>query len=296
MNYQSKYRKYKRKYSQLKRQTDKPYTYIFKQFDINNSNDLYEQMLYIRGNVDRILELMLQCFPGNINRERLSKTEIDKLDKDYIDFFKETRIMQNGNAKWFFVLDGVTEKIIGVTTIESEKVNQINDAGFENTRNSHEIKEILGDIKSNPYVYLPDGMIDLKACYYNFEDQTAVIIRPVIQAICKDAGYSDVGRFLLNNIFIFLKKAGYNVIYLVPESGRHKPTAEFILCAHANRCYWAEEFGESYRADCLKLIEYYKTFGFSISEELFVVDRCGCGKNILGEGMILYNVLSKQLN
>src|SRR5439155_17030388 len=119
--------------------------------------------------------------------------------------------------------------------------------------------------------------------FKNFLDilnKKKIIYGPCIETLCKDQNYKEVGNFLLNKLFNYLKNK-YEKIYLVPESIFYKN----------NKCSINKK---KYLESNSKLINYYKKIGFNLSENLYSFEICEI-YNDNSSKVIFFNVMYKKL-
>lgn len=102
--------------------------------------------------------------------------------------------------------------------------------------------------------------------YVSSVKKNGIWIRPFIEALCKDPSYKNVGSFLLNNIKHVLKSFGLTRVYLIPESTRYKQIDSKYNCGILNN--------DKYYESNMQLINYYKSNGFVIFEDHYMLDEC----------------------
>jgi hypothetical protein len=121
-------------------------------------------------------------------------------------------------------------------------------------------------------------------------DYEFITLEPCIYSLCKDKGYQEVGRFLLDNICSYYKKKGYEKIYLVPESNKHRNK---LLNTNVDSQLFKDSLS-GYKHDQEFLIDYYKKNDFNISNNYYscsLVTLDGSNK----VNVLFYNIMYKEL-
>ena len=92
-----------------------------------------------------------------------------------------------------------------------------------------------------------------------YENRTFKTFYPIIGGLCKDPMYTNVGKFVVDELIIYLKlKTSYDKIYLVSESSLLK--FNYLDYIDENICVFDDKFNSSNK----KLIKYYKSLGFQM--------------------------------
>lgn len=207
--------------------------------------DLDVQHKYVKDNVERILEIMLLAFPSNIE---LFKKNDDKQEKKYKGIFREIVINSSTWTIWFFCIDNLTNKIIGTCFLYEQGLTY-----YEGNENIETYKIIKPTDKS----------FDI------YENRIYKNFYPVINGLCKDPNYKNVGKFILDELVKYFKSnTQYNKLYLVCESPLFK--FNYFDFIDKNKCMYNEGYNESN----IRLKKYYKSNGFKILKKVFFVDRC----------------------
>lgn len=242
--YKNKYIKYKQKYLNLKSQqhniTITP-DYTFKYFD-----NLTEQHQYILDNKERIVALWSTCFPSNFD------PKWDVYEEATEGYLKSRYRLVESTAhdrNWYFVLN--KDLIIGLCNIEDETVVKID---------PDEYKKVTGsELKTYTAIdHFPqsDSLMTEKRIY------------PVINALCKDQNFKNVGKFLIDNVVKCMKEKKHKVLYLISGSEQYKINSYL----YGSKCNFVDK--EKYFDSNKKLNNYYKSIGFKESKNLFLYDEC----------------------
>lgn len=104
---------------------------------------------------------------------------------------------------------------------------------------------------------------------------------PVVESLCKDPTYKGVGSFLLDAVRQVVPNGP---IYLIPESTYHKDNHAYFK--GEDRCSFRDPV--KYLDSNQRLVSYYTSQGFEVSDDLFVVEFCGERE----EKFILFPVMS----
>lgn len=158
------------------------------------------------------------------------------------------------DRQWYFVLSD--DEIVGFCFLSSEQVFQIN---------------------NKMPTYTPMELQIIKKL--KLSERNLYTIDPVIYSLCKNKKFKNFGEFLFDNLFKHLQ---YDIIYLIPESVTFKrQMSDNSNCQYINL--------DKYQQSNTKLIEYYKSMGFQIMDNLYVIDVCE------KDQVTLLNVLYKKL-
>jgi hypothetical protein len=230
-----------------------------------------KQKEFVQKNLKRLVELQTICFPNNSDIITMYQTA-PKYGNDDIDYnsinndeykqvFERVDRYLSESSECFFALDRDT--IIGMCFCYSQTVYRYTNKSKKNLVTYKIIKE--------------------KIDYTDFEETT---IYPYLGGLCKDRKYSKVGSFLLDNICDFYKNNGLDIIYLTPESVVYRNNfSAYIL---KNECDLNEE---KYYDSCMELIKYYKSQKFTISDDLYEINKCNLDQN----KFILNTVMNRKL-
>lgn len=239
------YIRYKDRYLSLKRDTNQN-NYQFIYFD-----DINKQKKFINNNKEKMIDMMLNCSPLSIP-ENLKNIDPRIIYTSYLDALIE--------KKWFFILSNLNNdnNIIGFCYLTDNFCTKITKKSLINKFNPYKINDL-----SN-FPELMNHMIK------NVNNTT---LSPEISSLCKDPNFKNVGSFLLDNILTYCE-GKYEKVYLVPESIYYKNNfSSFIfknMCDFDNKKYWESN---------MKLINYYKSQGFQLSPNLFIIEKCNYSDN-----------------
>jgi hypothetical protein len=179
--------------------------------------------------------MITQCFPAN------HVGDAYEINKEYNNRFYHSLKFQMFK-RWFFVTEANNYNVIGFCSVSGLNVTKLSNADAKKV-NPYKINELTDDIDTSNKVTLK---------YY-------------IENVCKDGNFKNVGKFLLDNVIEYYKNADEK-LSLVVESTRYKDNYIDNLCTFTDE--------EKYYDSCMKLIEYYKSFGFKVSPNLFFIENC----------------------
>jgi hypothetical protein len=285
------YRKLNSKTQKISISTD---AYKFVYFD-----DHKAQREFITKHIVELLDMTVGCVPPNRYATKFYFMNIIIILKSYIDNPKK--------YKWYFVT--YNDRVIGfcqlydkqgfVKTDEKIKTyskycgpNYMAYYGGEHkcedgeTMSKDTVKKIFGEYS------------DDEESERDFIENYNVILGPVINSLCKNKKYKDVGAFLLNNLSTAM--AGkHQVLYLIPESLRFKDN-EMDLHLYDDWGASCVVDKEKYIESTNELIKYYEKQGFNILKDTYLAVSCSIKhptNTVPPEGTFMfYNVLYKKLN
>ena len=241
------------------------------EYKLLHYTDLEEQNKYVKENVKRILEIMLLCFPSNI--ELFNNEKEIKKEKEYEEIFNNIIIKSSTWAIWFFCIDNLTNKIIGTCFLYEQRLSYY-----------------LGNDEIETYkIIKPRGK-----SFDIYENRTYKDFYPVINGLCKDPKYKNVGKFMIDELGKYFKsKTSFDKLYLVCESPLFK--FNYFDFADINKCVYNES---KYNESNTRLIKYYKSNGFKILNKVFYLERCipvtGPFEPDLYSDIICFNVMCKK--
>jgi len=285
--YEQKYHKYKNKYLSLKR--DNGETSQISRVKNTNKYIFYKPQLNEQKNIfAKYYKEITKIFFQYITHERntTKKSDNEELDSNLLNTIKS----HMNKFQAYFVKSG--EKIIGLCFLVKK---------MEFIKSNVPLETYKTTIVDNDEEYVvklakEKDCVIMKKELYNKISNNVVVRGPVITELCKNKKYSNVGSFLLKNIFEDLKKR-YDSVYLAVESIIHKDNLSSIV--YLNNCIFKDT--KLYIEDNKKLLNYYLSLGFHIDATLYSPEACiSPGRemnlpNFYSNAFILYPVLTKQI-
>jgi hypothetical protein len=162
--------------------------------------------------------------------------------------------------------------------------------------NPHNEDELLGiACINNETVKYSKKRIDtytLKKNDLNFNEISEVNLYPMINTFCRDPNpmHKGTGTELIKEITNYYKKNNFKYIYAVPES-RNDFKSEKTNDIHCGLLKYGYNNAKSkYYTDTLKLIKYYKSVGFEILENHYLIRMCNNNNDYTA-----FNIVHKNL-